>query len=137
MTGTDVPLFKSLTLPAPAVGAGSVLLPLELFTDVTLHHLNDLSYEIFGWDVEWQFTDTTARGQNRPGQGLKQTPIQMASMILKALEDGKTKKPGKVIMLAHDRQFRTSSGHGTKLQEMIQEIKKKEPKATFHTLEDY
>lgn len=77
----------------------------------------DLLYEngfkVFGWDVEWQHY----------GNGIPtQTVDQLVRTIEQKLDNGKTVKPGHLIILTHDEMFRTKSGSNA-LQQLIEKLK--------------
>ena len=80
-------------------------------------------YLLFGWDIEW-----------KPGTTAK----DMANKTWDAFKNGEGKKPGKLILLAHDIDFRESlKGNRLKLEEYIEELKKCCKDVSFHTLENY
>lgn len=82
-------------------------------------HLSANGYFIYGWDAEWKYTG------NATASAPKGTPDEVATKVAHALSQGPTKKPGKIVVLLHDHQFRTSRGNKTKLSEFIKLLRKK------------
>lgn len=91
-----------------------------------------LNYRIIGWDVEW-----------RQGKGVVplQSPKQMATEVFTALEKKKTQKPGKVILLTHDRLFRSSKKQGQKVLLLIKQLRamaqQKKVQLSFKRVDNY
>jgi len=75
-------------------------------------------FRIYGWDVEWGHTQGICDG----------TPAEIAARI--GAKAGSAAKPGKVIVLMHDAQFRQSRQQRSKLTELIIALRR-----TGHTLE--
>ncbi len=69
-----------------------------------------------GWDVEWHFNDA---------QKLVQTDSQMIDIIDSAFAKNQTKTINHLVLLAHDRTFKTTDDSAS-LHNFIQHLKKKE-----------
>jgi RHS repeat-associated protein len=89
-------------------------------TKDTADLLSSSGYKLHGWDIEWKMS-------GKGGYGLVQSPQKMADEIMTALKGGKTEKSCKIILLAHDRQFKSSNGNDNKLKRMIQILKLDDP----------
>jgi peptidoglycan/xylan/chitin deacetylase (PgdA/CDA1 family) len=94
-------------------------------------HLHANGYLIYGWDVEWEYSGNAAASDP------KGTPDEAATKVASALSQGPTKKSGKIIVLLHDHQFRTSRGNKTKLSEFIKLLRQKVPGVKFKSIADY
>ncbi len=83
-------------------------------------------YQIYGWDIEWQFDHATGK------------PAYSAERMVTRIENRYNKKrmarSGKMILLAHDYMFRGPSGI-TKLRELIRTLKYNGWE--FATIDDY
>ncbi len=91
---------------------------------------------MYGWDGEWN-GKSFRNAQGELKFRLIETPGQIATSILNALKNKSTKKPGKFILLGHDRNHAKSAGQSQKLNELIRLLKSPPHNATFHTLADY
>jgi len=87
----------------------------------------DAGYFIYGWDVEWRF--------NHKNHKALESPQKMASRINYAYTRNKTKRKGKVVMLAHDFMFKKRAGGGRNLRKLIKILKRDGWK--FETIETY
>jgi len=76
--------------------------------------LANRGYQIYGWDIEWQFDHATGR----PAYGA----AWMASRIEQQYQKRHMAKSGKMILLAHDYMFRGKSGTQA-LRELIRTLK--------------
>lgn len=94
-------------------------------------HLHTNGYTIYGWDVEWEYTGTAMASDP------KGTPAEASARIANALVQGVTKKSGKIVVLMHDHQFRTSRGNKTKLGELIKLLRQKISNVEFKSIADY
>ena len=74
--------------------------------------LRRAGYKVYGWDVEWGHGGTL------------ESPSDMVSKIEKFVAQKETEKAVQVILLAHDKHFRTTIGNGQKLSEFIDELRK-------------
>jgi len=83
-------------------------------------------YQIFGWDIEWNFDPATGR----PTYGAD----HMAGRIERLYNSGRIAKSGKVVLLAHDYMFRGQSGI-YKLRTLIQILRSNGWE--FATIDDY
>jgi peptidoglycan/xylan/chitin deacetylase (PgdA/CDA1 family) len=83
-------------------------------------------YQIYGWDIEWQFNHTTGR----PAYGAE----LMVSRIESKYNRRRMAISGKMILLAHDTMFRGASGI-SKLRELIRLLKYNGWE--FATIDDY
>jgi peptidoglycan/xylan/chitin deacetylase (PgdA/CDA1 family) len=74
-------------------------------------------YVIYGWDVEWEMTNSGMA---------KEEPEDVVKKIQNALSGSgkgiKTKKKDKVIVLMHDTMFRNSTGGKKKLEQLIEQL---------------
>ncbi len=88
--------------------------------------LMDKGYQIYGWDIEWQFDHHTGK------------PSYSVATIVEKIERnyarGKMTKKGKMILLAHDYMFRGEKGISV-LRAFIHKLKEKNWK--FKTLDKY
>ena len=73
-------------------------------------------YTAVGWDVEWHFNDA---------QKLVQTDSEMINIIDSAFAKKQTKTPNHLVLLAHDRTFKTTDDSAS-LHHFIQHLKKKD-----------
>lgn len=69
-------------------------------------------YKILGWDAEWHFD----------AKGLVQDPCAMLQTIDSLLAGNKTRKPGHLVLLAHDQAF-AGSQDSASLHRLINELK--------------
>jgi peptidoglycan/xylan/chitin deacetylase (PgdA/CDA1 family) len=88
--------------------------------------LESRGYQIYGWDIEWNFHATTGR----PAYGAD----RMAGRIERLYNSKRIAKSGKVILLAHDYMFRGQSGI-YKLRELIHILRANGWE--FATIDDY
>ena len=89
----------------------------DLKTSVTAaDSLYSRGYTAVGWDVEWHFNDA---------QKLVQTDSEMINIIDSAFAKKQTKTPNHLVLLAHDRTFKTTDDSAS-LHNFIQHLKKKE-----------
>lgn len=88
--------------------------------------LDSAGYNIIGWDVEWNFT----RGTSYPVQ----SPQKMADEVNYAAH-GHSHTPKHVMILTHDRMFRTSA-YADSLRQFIS-ILKQNPNYVFETVDHY
>ena len=91
------------------------------FTDIkasvtAADSLYSKGYTAVGWDVEWHFNDA---------QKLVQTDTEMINMIDSAFAKKQTKTLNHLVLLAHDRTFKTTDDSAS-LHNFIQHLKKKE-----------
>jgi peptidoglycan/xylan/chitin deacetylase (PgdA/CDA1 family) len=77
--------------------------------------LKDAGYHIFGWDYQWAYDP-------RSGQVYK-TPQNVADIIEKIYNRGKTKLKGKFVLLMHDFSFRDKFNGKDQLRTLIQILK--------------
>lgn len=61
------------------------------------HRLDSLGYQVIGWDIEW-------RG-NRRNNAPKESATEMARRVMEQLSTKKTRTPGAIVILTHDRYF--------------------------------
>jgi peptidoglycan/xylan/chitin deacetylase (PgdA/CDA1 family) len=95
-------------------------------------HLSANGSQIFGWDLEWQYSGTP--GASDPVQ----SPQAMANAVIAALQNpGQTRLAHKVILLTHDHQFRNSRNNDVKLDEFIQILKDSDLDIVFRRLDTY
>ena len=76
--------------------------------------LHSNGYTAVGWDVEWNFNDA---------QKLMQTDSEMITIIDSAFAKNQTKTANHLVLLAHDRTFKTTDDSAS-LHHFIQHIKK-------------
>lgn len=92
-------------------------------------------YSIFGWDVSWEKWIKDKTGDDIM---VLRGSSNLATDIINKLENDLTKKKGKIVVLAHDRSFKSSDGNGTKVSEVIDILNNDEKLCfTYHTLADY
>jgi peptidoglycan/xylan/chitin deacetylase (PgdA/CDA1 family) len=92
----------------------------------TCKRLDSAGYNVIGWDTEWNFT----RGESFPVQ----SPEKMADEMNYAAK-GHSHLKNHVVLLAHDRMFRTPAYKDS----LIQMIKllKQNPNYVFETIDNY
>ncbi|NNG04313.1 MAG: polysaccharide deacetylase family protein [Inquilinus sp.] len=66
-------------------------------------------YRVYGWDLEWPME------RGRPAASAD----QIAARVRTSLSAGRTKKPGHLVLLAHDIMFRASNQDRQKLERLI------------------
>lgn len=88
--------------------------------------LDSAGYNVIGWDVEWNFT----RGTSYPVQ----SPQKMADQVNYAAS-GHSHTPKHVMILTHDRMFRTPA-YADSLKQFIS-ILKQNPNYVFETVDHY
>jgi peptidoglycan/xylan/chitin deacetylase (PgdA/CDA1 family) len=93
----------------------------------TCKRLDSAGYNVIGWDAEWNFT----RGQSWPVQ----SPSKMAGEMMYAANGGHSHVKNHVVLLAHDRMFRTPA-YKDSLTEMIK-LLKQNPNYVFETIDNY
>lgn len=70
-------------------------------------------YRIYGWDVEW----------NMSGGRPSDTVDQVLERIDWVMANGRTRKPGHVVLLSHDKMFRSSNHDRGKLELLIDRLR--------------
>ncbi len=76
--------------------------------------LSNRGYQIYGWDIEWQFNHSTGK--------LAYNADRMISRINTLYRSKRLAGAGKMVLLAHDAMFRTQNGL-QQLRELIQILK--------------
>ncbi len=89
--------------------------------------LDSAGYNVIGWDVEWNFK----RGSSFPVQ----SATKMYNQMVYALENGHTMHKNHVVILTHDRMFRTKE-HTDSLVRFINLVKQN-PNYVFETIDHY
>ena len=89
--------------------------------------LDSAGYNVIGWDIEWHF-------KHRSSFPI-QTPEQMLAMVDSALSGNNTRTNRHIVILCHDRMFRTPE-YATSLVKFIQ-LLKQNPNYLFETVDHY
>ncbi|SJZ79700.1 polysaccharide deacetylase family protein [Sediminibacterium ginsengisoli] len=89
--------------------------------------LDSAGYNVFGWEVEWNFNHKSARPV--------QTPQQLANQVDSAFARNRTHTPNHVVILTHDRMFRRPEDTDS-LAKFIS-ILKQNPAYVFETVDHY
>jgi len=125
----EVPV-KIIRLPGNTswVGKGEMKGPKSTMPVCKL--LDSLHYNVIGWDVEWQFKNVPRVGS---------VPIQNVDQIIHEINDhldnDLTNEGNSIVILAHDRMFKTAQ-YADSLTKFIATLKK-DPRNVFETIDHY
>lgn len=92
-----------------------------------VHRLDSMGYQVIGWDTEWRGSSKT----HLPAE----TATEMANRVFELLSSGKTRVPGTVVVLSHDRYFAHTDAVDS-LRRFIQ-LLQTNPRLHFETIEKY
>jgi len=92
--------------------------------------LQDLGYNVIGWDIEWAFV-------NKPHVGSvpKQSVDEIVKQITESFDSDLNNEPNAVVVLAHDRMFGTAQ-YADSLTKFVT-VLKKDPRNVFETIDHY
>lgn len=91
------------------------------------HRLDSFGYQVIGWDIEW-------RG-NRRTKRPRESATEMARRVLDQLSSRKTRTPGAIVLLTHDRFFAHPAAADS-LKRFI-DIIRYNPSIHFETIDHY
>lgn len=118
--------YKIIRLPGNSAWVRKGEIKSSHLVNAVCKKLDSAGYNVIGWDVEWNFS----RGQSYP--------VQSASKIAEQVNNaatGHTHTPKHVMILTHDRMFRTPA-FADSLSKFINSIKQN-PDYVFETVDHY
>ncbi len=125
----NVPV-KIIRLPGNTAWVGKGEMKGPKSTMPVCQRLQDLGYNVIGWDIEWQF-------YNKPHFG--SVPKQSVDQIIKEINDSfdsdLNNEPNTVVLLAHDRMFEKQQ-YVDSLTKFVATLKK-DPRNVFETIDHY
>ena len=92
-----------------------------------LYRLDSLGYQVIGWDAEWRGSSKT----NMP----RESATEMAQKVVEQISKGKTRVPGTIVILSHDRFFSQPDAVDS-LRAFIK-ILQSDPRNHFETIDRY
>jgi peptidoglycan/xylan/chitin deacetylase (PgdA/CDA1 family) len=119
--------YKIIRLPGNSAWVRKSELKSSHLVSAVCKRLDSAGYNVIGWDVEWNF----ARKTSYPVQSAE----KMASEVMYALNEHHTHVPNHVMILTHDRMFRTPA-YRDSLAKFIA-ILKRNPNYVFETVDNY
>jgi hypothetical protein len=92
------------------------------FTDIkkskaAIDSLQNAGFIVVGWDLEWHFDPKKLL--------VKTTADQLLAQIDSVFNNGKTRTPGNLVLLAHDQAYR-SKDDSLQLRDFVQKLKQRD-----------
>ena len=118
---------KIIRFPGHNTWAVNGMISGQLTKKPLVHRLDSMGYQVIGWDTEW-------RGYGKT-QLPRESATEMANRVLAQLSSGKTRIPGAVVVLSHDRYF-THADAVDSLRTFIQ-LLQADPRIHFETIDHF
>jgi peptidoglycan/xylan/chitin deacetylase (PgdA/CDA1 family) len=118
---------KIIRFPGHNTWAVNGMISGQLTKKPLVHRLDSMGYQVIGWDTEWRGNGNT--------QLPRESATEMANRVLAKLSSGKTRVPGAVVVLSHDRYF-THADAVDSLRTFIQ-LLQADPRIHFETIDHF